>query len=192
MLLKRATLDGIVAKRISFAFRRWRRALVRPSTRLRTAVGLVVVDAVDVVGAGTISARDAQRAGYPSRAALLADLDTYGKGAIHRVTLHFGGADPRVALRARRSVTKDELAAVTQRLQRLDTASRHGPWTRAVLRLIGDRPGARAVDLAAEVQREKLAFKADVRKLKELGLTESLEVGYRLSPRGRAVLRRLR
>jgi hypothetical protein len=31
-------------------------------------------------------------------------------------------------------------------------------------------------------------FKADVRKLKELGLTESLEVGYRLSPRGRAVL----
>jgi len=27
-----------------------------------------------------------------------------------------------------------------------------------------------------------------VRKLKELGLTESLERGYRLSPRGRAVL----
>jgi hypothetical protein len=27
-----------------------------------------------------------------------------------------------------------------------------------------------------------------VRQLKELGLTESLEVGYRLSPRGRAVL----
>jgi len=30
-----------------------------------------------------------------------------------------------------------------------------------------------------------------VRKLKELGLTESLEVGYRLSPRGRALLERL-
>jgi ribosomal protein S19E (S16A) len=29
-----------------------------------------------------------------------------------------------------------------------------------------------------------------VRKLKELGLTESLEVGYRLSPRGRALLDR--
>ena len=29
-------------------------------------------------------------------------------------------------------------------------------------------------------------FKRDVRKLKELGLTESLPVGYRLSPRGRA------
>lgn len=32
--------------------------------------------------------------------------------------------------------------------------------------------------------------KVDVSKLKELGLTESLEVGYRLSPRGRAALRR--
>ena len=29
-----------------------------------------------------------------------------------------------------------------------------------------------------------------MRKLKALGLTESLEVGYRLSPRGRAFLRR--
>jgi hypothetical protein len=29
-----------------------------------------------------------------------------------------------------------------------------------------------------------------VRKLKALGLTESLEVGYRLSPRGRAYLAR--
>lgn len=35
---------------------------------------------------------------------------------------------------------------------------------------------------------EKLAFKADVRKLKELGLTESLDVGYRLSARGEAAL----
>ena len=31
-------------------------------------------------------------------------------------------------------------------------------------------------------------FKPLVRKLKALGLTESLEVGYRLSPRGAAVL----
>ena len=46
----------------------------------------------------------------------------------------------------------------------------------------------RAPDLAASLGRETLPFKRDVRKLKELGLTESLEVGYRLSPRGRAYL----
>jgi Mn-dependent DtxR family transcriptional regulator len=74
---------------------------------------------------------------------------------------------------------------------RLDAASRHGSWTKSVLRLIRDRPGVRAADLARKLGRERLAFKRDVRKLKELGLTESLEVGYRLSPRGRAVLDRL-
>ncbi len=31
-------------------------------------------------------------------------------------------------------------------------------------------------------------FKRDVRKLKELGLTLSLRVGYRLSPRGEAFM----
>ncbi len=35
-----------------------------------------------------------------------------------------------------------------------------------------------------------MTFKRDVRKLKELGLTESLDTGYRLSPRARALRRR--
>jgi hypothetical protein len=54
--------------------------------------------------------------------------------------------------------------------------------------MIRDRPGVRAADLAGDFGRETLPFKRDVRRLKELGLTESLEVGYRLSPRGRAFL----
>ena len=33
---------------------------------------------------------------------------------------------------------------------------------------------------------DRPSFKINVRKLKELGLTESLEVGYRLSPLGKA------
>jgi hypothetical protein len=78
-----------------------------------------------------------------------------------------------------------------RRRRRLDLAARDGPWTAATLRLIADRPQVRAADLAAAAGRERPAFKADVRKLKELGLTESLEVGYRLSPRGRALLGRL-
>ena len=39
---------------------------------------------------------------------------------------------------------------------------------------------------------EKDVFKPRVRRLKELGLTESLEVGYRLSPRGEDALTQLR
>ena len=44
--------------------------------------------------------------------------------------------------------------------------------------------GVRAADLARELGTETLVFKRDVRKLKELGLTESLAIGYLLSPRG--------
>ncbi len=63
-----------------------------------------------------------------------------------------------------------------------------GPWTYEVLQAIADNPGLRAPDLAASFGRETLPFKRDVRKLKELGLTISLEVGYELSKRGQLTL----
>ena len=88
--------------------------------------------------------------------------------------------------------TKEEVAAIVARLERLDRASSSGPWTRTTLDLIDRNPERRAPDLAAKVGRETAAFKTDVRKLKELGLTESLAIGYRLSPRGEVVVDKLR
>jgi hypothetical protein len=81
---------------------------------------------------------------------------------------------------------------IQRRLDRLDRASTHGPWTRAVLETIAANPAVRAPDLAAGFGRETQPFKRDVRKLKELGLTISLDVGYRLSPRGEAYLAAVR
>jgi hypothetical protein len=98
------------------------------------------------------------------------------------------GADPRVALREQADLADEDRRAVDARLDRMDAARADGPWTREVLRLIAERPGVRAPDLAASLGRETLPFKRDVRKLKELGLTHSLVVGYELSPRGRAYL----
>ncbi len=57
-----------------------------------------------------------------------------------------------------------------------------------MLQLISERPAVRAPDLAASLGLETLVFKRDVRKLKALGLTESLEIGYRISPRGLVLL----
>lgn len=190
MLFRRPALEGIAAGKIDLAFRRWARARVRRGGRLRTGVGVLEVDAVDVVTIGGISEQDARRAGFSSRAALMDELDGRD-GRVYRVRLHLAGPDPRVDLRERSALTADELAEVRRRLARLDAASRRGAWTTAVLALIRDHPGTRAAELAEHFGRETRAFKLDVRKLKELGLTESLEVGYRLSPRGRAVLRRL-
>src|SRR4029450_10802591 len=112
---------------------------------------------------------------------------THVDGSVYRIALHVAGPDPRVELRGRDALTGGELAEGERRLARLAPPTRHGAWTLAVLRLIRDRPEVRAGDLAPTRGQETLAFKRDVRKLKELGLTESLEVGYRLSARGRAV-----
>ena len=97
------------------------------------------------------------------------------------------GADPRVALREQADLTDDDRRSVDATLDRWD-AVRAAPWTREILRLIADNPGVRAPDLAASLGRETLPFKQDVPKLKELGLTRSLQVGYGISPRGRAYL----
>jgi hypothetical protein len=188
VLLSRPVLDRIAAGDVDLAFRRWRRPTVKAGGRLRTAAGELAIDRVDTVDAENITAAEARRAGYDSAAALRADLDRRADGDVYRVQLHLAGPDTRVALRARDQLDADERAQIDRRLARLDRASRHGPWTRTVLELIAARPAVRAPDLAASLGRETAPFKNDVRKLKELGLTESLEIGYRLSPRGRAIL----
>ena len=191
MLFKRHVLDGLADGTITVVFRRWARPRVRAGSKLRTAVGVLSIDAVDELDFAGITDDDARRSGFLSRTALLDDLASQRDGRVYRIALHVAGPDPRVELRGRDALTGDELADVERRLARLDAGSRHGAWTLAVLRLICDRPEVRAGDLAPTRGQETLAFKRDVRKLKELGLTESLEVGYRLSARGRAVLDRL-
>ncbi len=188
MLLRQDTLDAIAAGDVDLVFRRWRRPTVKAGGRLRTRIGELGIDAVERVDPSRITAAQARRAGYESKAALLEFLDGRDEGEVYRVRLHLAGPDARVALREQRDLTADDVATIDARLDRFDRASRHGAWTRPTLRLIAERPGTRAPDLAASVGRETAGFKTDVRKLKELGLTESLEVGYRVSPRGRAYL----
>ena len=188
MLLKRETLEGIAEGRITLAFRRWKRPTVRAGGELRTAIGVLGIDGVDAISESDITDGDARAAGYPTRDALLAELNRRPEGDLYRVALHLAGEDPRTALREQDALDAEAVAAIAARLDRFDRSSRHGPWTETVLRLIETSPGVRAPDLAASLGRDTQPFKRDVRKLKELGLTESLEVGYRLSPRGRAWL----
>ncbi|HEX6568436.1 MAG TPA: hypothetical protein VF015_04700 [Acidimicrobiales bacterium] len=191
MLFPRRFHDGLADGSITVAFRRWRRPSVKAGGHQRTPLGELAIEAVDHVDLDEITEADASRAGYADRAELLAELARHPDGTLYRIAFRHAGADPRLALREQAGLSDDDWRAVEARLDRLDRASRGGPWTATVLRLIADRPAVRAGDLAASLGREKLPFKVDVRKLKELGLTESLDVGYRLSPRGRAVLARL-
>ena len=187
MMLRVPVLRGIANGTISLAFRRWDAPRVRPGGRQRTAIGVVAFDEVAAVAPDDLTDEEAVAAGFGGRDELLGFLDRREHGAIYRIRLRLDGPDPRVALRDA-VPTASEMADIGRRLDRLDRASRHGPWTDAVLRRIGEAPGRRAADLAASFGRETAPFKVDVRKLKEMGLTESLRPGYRLSPRGQAVL----
>lgn len=189
MLIRPVDLARIQNGEIELAFRRWARPRVLVGTRMRTRVGLIEVTSLDEVD--DISDADAARAGS-TREALLAIMAAKHPQPIWRIGVRYAGADPRIALRNDAALGADEIAVLAARLDRLDRAASYGPWTREVLALIAANPARRAPDLAASLGRATQPFKRDVRKLKELGLTESLDVGYRVSPRGEALLATLR
>lgn len=188
MLIKRVVLDQIVAGDIDLIFRRWKRPTVKTGGQLRTAVGMLDVLAVDEVSLAKISAGDAKRAGFASKAHLVDELSSRDSGQYYRIHVRHGGEDPRIALRSDPHVSEEDLADLVKRLDRLDQRSAIGPWTRQTMRLLADNPRVRAQDLAESMGREKPPFKADVAKLKRLGLTISFSPGYELSPRGQTVL----
>ncbi len=170
-------------------FRRWKRRQVVVGNRYRTPGGILEVEAVDIVEPGEVTDAEAQRSGFADAAALFADLRGGSDLPLYRVHFHrVRGPDPRDELAADDVLTAADVEAISSRLARLDATSRRGPWTREVLECIAANPERRAPDLAASFGIETPLFKRDVRKLKNLGLTISLNPGYRLSPRGNAYL----
>jgi hypothetical protein len=187
-VLWEARFGPLIADRsVTVTFRRWKRPQAVAGRRYRTPGGIIEVDRVSTVEPTAITRRDARHAGYQSTAALVADLRGDATIPVTRVEFHLvDEPDPRTTLAADDRLSAADVADIDARLERLDALSSHGSWTRATLDAIAARPGTRAADLAAAFGRETAPFKVDVRKLKNLGLTISLEVGYRLSPRGEA------
>lgn len=159
---------------------------------MKTSIGLLSIDSVERVSGSEITDAEAVSAGYDGAESALKELNERPLGEAFRIRFRLVGPDPRIELRQRKDLTADEWRNLEQRLGRLDRASQTGPWTEEVLDLIARNAGVRSGDLAPEVGQQQKKFKLNVRKLKNLGLTESLEVGYRLSPLGRALLERLK
>jgi hypothetical protein len=174
VLFRQAQLQGIAAGDIDLQFRRWDRPRARAGGRQLTAVGVIRIDDVRVVK--RVTKAEARRAGFATPEAVVRALRP--DGDLYRIALHLEGPDPRIALR---ETIPDDLTELRAKVERM-------PWGYEYLRAIRDNPEVRAEELAASFGLEKRVFKPRVRRLKELGLTISLSPGYRLSPRGEALL----
>jgi hypothetical protein len=116
--------NGLHDGSITVAFRRWKKHQVVAGGRYRTGAGLVQVDSVDVVDPDRISAADARRAGYQAVADLVRDLRGDPAGQVYRISMHpLSVPDPRGVLAAADRLSGEDVAEITRRLNRLDTAS---------------------------------------------------------------------
>lgn len=191
MLLKNEVLRKIGSGEITVIFRRWKRPGVKAGGTQMTQLGVIGIDSVAVVDENEITDEDAHGAGYASREDLIEHLN-YREDPIYRIGVRWHGEDPRIALRVNDSLSEGELAEVIDRLEKMDRMSKRGAWTRSYLEVIESMPATYSGLLANYLGISQADFKPWVRKLKALGLTESLEVGYRLSPRGEKVIDALR
>lgn len=202
MLLPARIAEGVRNGTVTLAFRRWDRPRVKVGGTQLTSAGIVRFEAVaEAEDLSALTDTDARAAGLPDADALRRLLDparpaaggprgSRGGDHVYRVSLSWVGEDPRLQLRDQVPDAHD-LARLTAAVAKLDAGKRTGPWTRPILEWIRDHPGVISTELASLLGREVAPMKADIRKLKALGLTESLRIGYRLSPRGSAYLESL-
>ncbi|WP_116998119.1 hypothetical protein [Desertimonas flava] len=184
MLLPARLYDGIAAGEVTLAFRSWLRPTVKAGGTLITPVGQLAIDAVDVVDPTRISDDDARRAGAADADAVRGELRGGEGRQVFRIAFHVAGDDPRIALRERTELDDAEWAALRRKLDVMDARASDGPWTRRVMDVIAEHPAVVSTVLAEQVGIDRPEFKLRVRRLKALGLTESLGTGYRLSPLG--------
>jgi hypothetical protein len=187
MLFTATTLRGLTEGRVNCTYRRWEVVRPKVGSRFTTSAGVVEVTSIAPAEEEQLTDQDAADAGFDSVAALVKWTSAKGHGDLYRIGIGLAGPDPRLALRRSAKLGPADVSVLSARLDRMDRAAEQ-PWTHSILRQIQRLPGVVSTELAAEAGQERRAYKLRVRRLKALGLTESLRRGYRLSPRGRAYL----
>ncbi len=180
--------EAIVAGKVTTSFRRWK----KPQVKVGGEYNIPPYGAIRVTNMTMLALQDASRkairdSGSTSIDELSKLLRCTPADTVYQVKFTYLGKDAVNQPDRSVELTAEEIENLTRKVDRFD---RETPWAWQTLRLIANRPGTRAGDLAPEVNQELTVFKRNVRKLKALGLTESLEVGYQLSDRGRLLLSR--
>jgi hypothetical protein len=187
---------GLADGSITRTYRHWKRPQVKVEGRYRVGPVVLVVDALALVTVADITDAGARQSGFASAAEQIGYLrkaspHLAATDAVWQIDFHAEPPGDAPPLHDDADLTDDDVAHIRERLDRLDQSSSHGPWTRQTLAAIAEHPATVSSTLAEQLGRDRAELKVDIRKLKRLGLTISLERGYRISPRGRAVLDRL-
>lgn len=191
MLFKEIHLQGIRSGSINLAFRKWEKESVKKGTLLKTSIGLVEINDIEVVEEHDISDADAIQAGFTGKQQLLKSFPSNTKALIFKISVSYHSEDPRIELREQTNLTHEEFNKLKQKLERLDYFSKQGAWTISVLHTIKDNPHLPAIEISKLLGFEKEWLKLNIRKLKNLGLTISHHAGYEISPFGKLFVEKL-
>lgn len=191
MLFKEIHLNGIKSGRITLAFRRWQKAAVKIGSLLHTSIGLVEIRTIEIVNEKDITNKEALDAGFTDKKQLLKSLSRNNRGTIFKIAVGYHSADPRIKLREQTELSEQQFVDLKKKLDRLDNYSKKGDWVEIILTTIKDNPNLHAAGIAKLTGFEKEWLKLNIRKLKNLGLTISHNLGYKLSPFGNQLLKKL-
>jgi hypothetical protein len=168
------------------AFRKWKRPTVKQGGALNTPIGLLAIDEVSIVT--SVSDFELIQSGYEDRDELQKELSKSTGNTLFRIKFHLSGEDPHISLRNKTNLSSEELLKLNQKIVRFNNSKIYPGWATKVLKTIQQNPGESAASISEAVGYEKDWLKPSIRKLKELGLTINLEIGYSISPRGNAYL----
>ena len=188
MLFKTRFHAGIRSGEIGCTVRIWQGPRVKVGGRYALGAGAVVVDRIRETRLDDLTPALARRCGFNSLVDLLKTAKHGAGERVFVIDFHYDGKASARPKPATDVVSVEELVKLAQRLDAMDRRAKNGAWTQATLRAIEARPGVLAAKLARALGRPRDEFKRDVRKLKNLGLTFSLDVGYRLTPKGEALV----
>lgn len=192
MLFKSKFLTLIEKGTVKVAFRKWVRPSVKESGTLLTPVGQLRIKSLITIRYEEINDDEILRAGYKNRSELDKELSFKEEGDIYRIEFELEKADPRIELRENANISDAEMSDILTKLKRFDSNGKVKNWTFRIIKAVHDEPEKRAIEYATELGYEKQWFKLNIRKLKNLGLTISLTDGYKISPRGEAILKKLK
>lgn len=191
MLFKEVHLQGIKSGEITLAFRKWQKISVKSGSLLHSSVGLLEIGKIEAVNEHDITDKDAVQAGFTDKNQLLKSFTHNSTGTIFKISVRYSSADPRIKMRERTGLSEQQFEDLKGRLARLDLYSKQGHWTERILLTIKDNPNLHAIGIAKLTGFEKEWLKLNIRKLKNLGLTISHNVGYEISPLGSEYLSKL-